>query len=241
MTRNQLKQIEKDKKHALKIEKRDARRLKRKEKRALKKEVRAKERFIRNSEARYKLSHRIGVKALRVGGPVLGIAYVVWKLVGTFQLETEVQVGALDLNLAIILMFFLVVVGIAGIWYLTRYIKRAKTAIDVASNMGKPSFKFSPLSIDAARAVMGAWFFGLMWLFNYIGLHYGESLNAGMTHLLIGYAIAFGSVIVADVFEQTILTRISTQEHDAEAEAREMTQALYEKMQEQIVPEVIED
>ena len=202
--------------------KKTARKLKRKNRRLARRAKREKKRFLRKSNAKFRVWHRLIIKTVRVGGPVSAFAYVIWKLVGTFKLETEDVVGKMNLDNAVMLLFFGTIVFIFALYFGFKWLKTAIASNAVARNQGIPSLTYSPVIITFIRALLSMWFFGLMWLFNYIGLHYGESLNNGMNHMMIAFLIGFGSLMVADVIEQRILHGVRNAKHIAEDESREM-------------------
>lgn len=221
MTKYELKmkkKLERAEKRKLKKEKRLQRRLDRKQKRI---EKRKERRFNKQSDAKYRVWHRMIVKLFRIVGPLLAFAFIIWKLSELFgDIRTNNMVGALDLDMAVMLLFFGSVVFIAAIWYGLRWMKKATTANAIARNEGKPSLYYSPLIVTSIRFILGAWFFGLMFLFNYIGLNYGEAMHNGFEYMGIAYVCGFFSLMIGDIIEQSILKRIRSLKHEAEHEAR---------------------
>jgi len=233
MTRYELKEKNRLEKELKSNKKKEARRIKRMNRKQLRKDKRAKRRFLRKSSAKYKLWHRIIIKLIRVGGPVSAFVYVTDKLLGTFEIESEVIGAKLDLDNAVMLLFFGSVVFMAAVWYGFKYLKTAIAANAVARNQGVPSLSYSPVVITFIRAILACWFFALMWLFNYIGLHYGESLNNGMDHMMIAFCIGFGSLLFGDIVEQSILHKVRNQKHESEDETREMIYNLTHQKEEE--------
>lgn len=231
MTRYELKQkqqTEKDNKKQLKKLKRKERRLARKEKRQakrkLRKDKRLKKRFLKKSNAKYGFWDRLLVKTFRMGGPLLAFGYISWQVYDKLflGLRGEDMIGAMDLETAVALLVGSMVVFFAALWYGTKWIKKAATAQAVARNQGLPSLYYSPLVITSIRFVLGGWFFGMLYLFNYIGVTYGEALNNGFMYMAYAYVGGFVSLMIGDMIEQSILKAVRNQEHEAEDETREM-------------------
>ena len=213
MTKYEYKKEKKQKR----IEKRLARKTKRREKRELKS-------FERKSNAKYRIHHRLMVKSLRVGGPILGFGYAAYKLYsGLFlNMRGDQLVNGIDLKVASMLLVAGVILLGFALWFGFKYLKTAIAANAVARNQGIPSLSYSPVVITSIRAVLSTWLFGLLYLFNYIGINYGESLNNGFKEALIAFTIGFGLLLTGDIVEQSILHKVRNQKHRAEDETRLM-------------------
>lgn len=233
MTKYELKLKKKEERRIKRLQKRDARRLKRETRKTARIAKRTQRRFERKSEAKYRLWHRIVIKTLRVGGFVSAILYLGYMLYGTFQLESEEMVGKLNLTNAIMILFFGSVAFGFALWFGWKYMKHAIASNAVAANLGQPSLKYSPVVITFVRMVLSSWFLALMWVFSYIGNTYAEALNNGMEHMITAFAIGFGSALMANIVEQRILMRVRNQKLEIESEARMMTKAVYDKMNEE--------
>lgn len=221
MTKYELKQN----KRLARIEKRQARRLKRK----LKREER---KFNRLSNTKYRLHHRLLIKSFRIGGPILGFGYAAYSLYNSLFLklhELPTQVDKLNLrNASMLLVAGSVVLGFA-VYFGFKYIKRATIANAVARNEGKPSYSYSPVVVTFIKMILSSWLFGLMYLFSYIGTHYGEALEKGFEKGLIAFIVGFGLLLVGDILEQSILKSIANRKHKAEDITRQM---IYDMKQE---------
>lgn len=222
MTKYELdlqKKQEKAEKRQLRKEKRRAKRIERKTKR---KARRAKRRFQRQSNAKYRWYHRWLVKLLRIGGPIGAFIYIGFKIFDLFgDIRTDNTIGTLDLDMAVILLFFSSIVFMAAVWYGLKWMKKATEANAVARNQGQPSLYYSPVVVTTMRFLLGLWLFGIMYLFNYIGLHYGEAMHNGFEYMFYAYGGGFLSLFIGDLIEQGILKNVRNLKHRAEHESRE--------------------
>lgn len=199
-------------KYDMKIEKRN----KRKEKKKAKK-------FKKQSKARYTLFNRMSIRTLRILGPIAGLFYIGKHIYESFYVNIYDYVDAdkiLNLKNVSLLVLFGTILFIVASYMAIKFVKKASLANAVARNEGKPSKVYSPVLVTSLKFVLSSWFFGLLYGFQWIGVHYGEALNKGFERAFIGFCIGFGLVLLADIIEQFILTGIERKQDKARYETQ---------------------
>jgi hypothetical protein len=211
MNKYEYKQMKKQKR----AEKREARRKARRERRERRK-------FKRLSNAKYRRWQMWLVKSLRFGGPLLGFGYAGYRIYKSLftNIYSDTISNTFNLKyLSMLLVAGTVLFGFA-LWYGLKWMKTAIAANAVARNQGEPSLMYSPILVTFIRAILGIWLFGLLYLFNFIGVHYGEALNNGFEQAFIAYSIGFGLLLTGDIIEQSILRKIRNKKHKAQYETQ---------------------